>query len=75
MVPAASKEMEVIIPGMMSSVRAAPSSAAIGGNQFAIEALETIRRIEHGEPVGIMYVNRLNNWMRSIIAKNLKGDE
>ena len=51
------------IPGIGSPVRGALSSCAIEGNTFAIEALETIRRVECGEPVGLRYVEALDEIM------------
>jgi hypothetical protein len=56
--------VDVICPGHFSAIRAALSSCAIEGNQFAIDALETIRRAEVGEPVGLRYAERLNRFMR-----------
>ena len=55
-------EVEVLIPGPLSPLRGALSSCAIEGNQFAIDALETIRRIEAGEPVGAVYAERLSKF-------------
>jgi hypothetical protein len=54
----------VIVPGPLSTIREAMHSCAIEGNRFAIEALETIRRVEAGEPVGQRYVTALNDFMR-----------
>lgn len=62
-------KIDVLIPGKFSTIRAGLSSCAIEGNQFAIDALETIRRVEAGEPVGATYVIRLNNWL-SIIGSS-----
>jgi hypothetical protein len=58
------KRIEVIVPGRYSTVRAALSSCAIENNQFSIDALDTIRRIEADEPVGPRYVRQLNRFMR-----------
>jgi hypothetical protein len=56
--------IDIIIPGKFSAVRAALSSCAIENNQFAIDALETIRRVENGEPVGQRFAEELNRWMK-----------
>ncbi len=57
--------IEVLIPSPFNGViLGALSSAAIENNQFAIDALETIRRVKAGEPVGLIYVHRLNDFMR-----------
>jgi hypothetical protein len=61
-----SKYINVLIPGPFSTCRAALSSCAIESNLLAIEALETIRRAEAGEPVGARYVNQLNWIMRRL---------
>lgn len=55
--------IDILIPGKFSPIRAALSSCAIEGNQFAIDALETIRRAEAKEPVGERYFRALNNWL------------
>ena len=60
--PSAGRTIDVLVPGAMSFTRAALSSCAIENNQLAIDALETIRRVEVGEPVGEHYARRLN-WL------------
>lgn len=57
--------IEVIIPGPLSPLRGALASCAIEGNQFAIDALETIRRVEAGLPVGERYARALNAFMQA----------
>lgn len=58
--------IEVIIPSPFNSaVWNALSSAAIENNQFAIDCLETIRRVKADEPVGRVYAHRLNDFMRT----------
>jgi hypothetical protein len=56
--------IDVLIPGPLSPIRAALSSCAIEGNQFAIDALETIRRVENHEPVGARFVQVLNEFLQ-----------
>lgn len=69
-------EIAVLIPGPMSPERGALASCAIEGNQFAIDALETIRRVEAGEAVGAKYVKRLNRFMEASDGREpkRKGD-
>lgn len=55
--------IEVLIPGRFSPIRGSLASCAIEGNGFAIEALETIRRLEAGEPVGRRYCEQLNGFL------------
>lgn len=47
------------VPALSSPIREALLSCASRGNQLAIDALETIRRLEAGEPVGDEYRRRL----------------
>jgi len=42
-----------------SPIREALDTCAVRGNRLAIDALETIRRLETGEPVGERYLRRL----------------
>ncbi len=57
--------IEVLIPSPFNAaVWHSLSSCAIENNQFAIDALETIRRVKAGEPVGLIYVQRLNAFMQ-----------
>ena len=60
----AKPQIEVHMPGPFSTTRAALSSCAIEGNQFAIDALETIRRVEAGEPIGLRYAEALNGFVQ-----------
>lgn len=50
--------MKVYLPD--PALREALASLAIDGNRVAITALETVRRIEAGEPVGKRYADALN---------------
>ena len=63
------KTIDVLIPGRFSSIRGALASCAIEHNQFAIDALETIRRVEADEPVGPRYVKRLNEFMMASLKQ------
>lgn len=56
--------IEVIIPSSFNPAWHASSSCAIEGNQFAVDALETIRRVKFGDAIGIVYAERLNEFMR-----------
>ncbi len=63
------KPIEVIVPTPFdAAVWHALSSCAIEGNGFAIDAIETIRRVKAGEPVGVGYVERLNGFMRQQVG-------
>jgi hypothetical protein len=57
------KTIEVLIPGKCSMIRGALATCAIEGNQFAIDAIETIRRVDIGEPVGARYAKQLNEFL------------
>ena len=59
------KTVYVLIPSPLSVVRGALASCALSGNQFAIDAMETIRRVEAGEPIGERYATALNDFMQS----------
>jgi len=61
--PETARTIDVLIPGPLSPWRAVFATCAIEGNQFAIDALETIRRVEHGEPVGPRYAEALNQFL------------
>lgn len=63
MKPTEPRRITVLIPGPLSPLREALASCAIEDNQFAIDALETIRRVEVGEPVGERYAKALNDFM------------
>lgn len=64
MTPGKRKTIEVLIPGPFSPLRDALSSCAIEGNQLAMEILETMRRVERGEPVGEKYARQINEFLR-----------
>lgn len=55
--------IDICIPGICSLTRASLSSCAMAGNKMAIECLETIRRVEAGEPIGLRYAKQLNKVM------------
>lgn len=61
--PLPARTLDVLIPGPLSSIRYALSTCAIEGNQLAIDALETIRRVEAGEPIGKRYADALNGYL------------
>ena len=63
--------IEVLIPGRLSSIRFALATCAIEGNQFAIDALETIRRVEADESVGPRYAKALNDYLTKYHAEEI----
>jgi hypothetical protein len=60
----------VVYPTRFNPVRGALASCAIEGNSFARQLLETIRRIDNDEPVGLRYVTDLNRFMKSVKKQN-----
>ena len=60
---AGSRKVSIILPD--AELREGLARCAEERDQLAVECLETIRRIEAGEPVGVRYAEQLNEFMKS----------